>query len=64
MFKVLRPVFETTKEVVAIRMGREIFYERITHFVVVGNARDAEDARKKFSPGEYGYGLILEEIGE
>lgn len=64
MKRVLRPVYEQTGETtVTASQGREVTirWERLVRWVPVGYARNAQDAKERFTPLQYGYGLILEE---
>jgi hypothetical protein len=63
-FTVLRPIYEKTGETAQhqLESGRvvTVHLERVQRFVPVGPADSVEDARARYSPVQYGYGLVLE----
>lgn len=56
--KVLRPVYERG-EPEQTRDGKSICWERVARWVTVGEADSAEEAKRKFTPLQYGYALVL-----
>jgi hypothetical protein len=61
VFSVLRPLHERTGEVGEVD-GRPVYWERVS-WLCIGHADSVSEAKERFRPHQYGYGLVLGDSG-